>query len=195
MYSLQPHLQGKYPSGHNVRSVLGDVTDNPSVWCGSFWPIPRSSMKRNAFIFVTDNSSERGGSFWPISRSPIKRNSEFFMYRVLFSCPHSAAYSVLACSVLRLSWHTWPTVVSTRCYSIFKVHSVLRRNCGGSNFISFHLYTVSKTLDLSRDFKFFWKFWNVPLIGRQQKEGKDNRVEKVPSIGSQWKRPKYNPFR
>ena len=77
MYSLQPHLQGKYPSGHNVRSVLWDVTDNPSVWWGSFWPIPRSSTKRNAVIFVTDHSSVRGGSFWPISRSPIKCNSEF----------------------------------------------------------------------------------------------------------------------
>ena len=117
------------------------------------------------------------------------------MYRVLFSCPHSAAYSVLARSILRLSWHTWPTVISTRRYSIFKDHSVLLRNCGDSVQISFHLYTASKTPNLSRDFKFFWKFWNVPLIGRQQKEGKDNRVEKVPSIGSQWKRQKYNPFR
>ena len=195
MYGLQPHLQGKYPSGHNVRSVLGDVTDNPSVWCGSFWPIPRSSMKRNAFIFVTDKSSLRCGSFWPIPCSSDETEQRVFMYRVLFSCPHSAAYSVLARSILRLSWHTWPTVVSTRCYSIFKKHSGLLRNCGGSNLISFHLYTVSKPLDLSRDFKFFWKFWNVPLIGRQQKEGKDNRIEKVPSIGSQWKRHKYNPFR
>ena len=195
MYSLQPHLQGKYPSGHNVRSVLGDVTDNPSVWCGSFWPIPRSSMKRNAVFFVTDNSSERGGSFWPISRFLIKRNKFFYVSMRCSPIPFSATFSVLACSVLWLSSHTSPTVISTRRYSIFKDHSVLLRNCGGSNLISFHLYTVSKTPNLSRDFKFFWKFWNVPLIGRQQKEGKDNRVEKVPSIGSQWKRPKYNPFR
>ena len=165
--------------------------------CGSGWLCPHHVLQLTVTLsfFVTDKSSVWGGSFWPISRSPIKRNSEFFMYRALFSCPHSAAYSVLARSILRLSWHTWPTVVSTRCYSIFKKHSGLLRNCGGSNWISFHLYTVSKTPNLSRDFKFFWKFWNVPLIGRQQKEGKDNRVEKVPSIGSQWKRPKYNPFR
>jgi hypothetical protein len=65
MYSLQPHLQGKYPRGHNGHAVLCDVTDNSSVWCGSFWPIPRSSIKRNAVFLLRIIHLSEVGHFDP----------------------------------------------------------------------------------------------------------------------------------
>ena len=140
--------------------------------CGSGWLCPHHVLQLTVTLsfFVTDKSSVWGGSFWPISRSPIKRNSEFFMYRALFSYP-------IFCDVFRIGVlgleivlaHTWPTVVSTRCYSIFKEHGILWRNCGGSVQISFHLYTASKIVNLSRDFNFFGNFEISLYVGRQRK--------------------------
>ena len=52
-----------------------------------------------------------------------------FCIRVLFSYPKLfATFPVLARSDFRLSWHTLPTVISTRCYSIVKERII----CGGS---------------------------------------------------------------
>ena len=89
-----------------------------------------------------------GGSFWSTSRSPIKRNSIFYVSVRCYPIPSSATFSVLACSVKRLSWHTSPTVISTRCYSIFKERKCISSKLWGQ---------CSNCLSL-----FSWElFWNL----------------------------------
>ena len=54
---------------------------------GTFEPYHAFLLNVTLSFFVTDKSSVWYGSFWPIPRSPIKRNSIFLCIRALFSYP------------------------------------------------------------------------------------------------------------
>ena len=78
------------------------------------------------------------GHFDPYHALRLNVTAYFYVSVRCYPIPFSATYSVLACSVIRLSWHTSPTVISTRRYSIFKERKCIRLNCGGSVQITSH---------------------------------------------------------
>ena len=79
-----------------------------------------------------------------------------FCIRALFSYPKIfATFPVLARSDFRLSWHTLPTVISTRRYSIVKERII----CGGSYQICRIHYGGSIH---------FTKYNNIPSTGSQR---------------------------
>lgn len=135
------------------------------------------------------------GHFDPYHILPMKRNSEFYV-----PCAVLLSHFLRRFSYWRARFWDCLGTLGLRWYP----HGVIQF----SRFIAYYGEIVGAVILFPFTYipyrkrwicpgisNFFWKFWNVPLIGRQQKEGKDNRIEKVPSIGSQWKRHKYNPFR